>query len=225
MNSSLGILWQACPGGVRILRVFGDSPCPALPVQIEGFPVVEIGPYCFAQNQRSQPADARFWSVDGRGPATYPHPIAGDFVQGVTLPAGVRALHNAAFYNCRELTRLSIGTGIEGIGSDLFTNCWELRELNPALPRKALFRSGMNIGKDAMGTMANTLILAFSGSSLNLLLLCQIFDYPLIQIFNTDAIAIELIRGLAGSIGIILTVPLVALLASQMMGPQRAAKK
>ena len=49
MNSSLGILWQACPGGARILRVFGDSPCPALPVQIEGFPVVEIGPYCFAQ--------------------------------------------------------------------------------------------------------------------------------------------------------------------------------
>ena len=45
MNSSLGILWQACPGGARILRVFGDSPCPALPVQIEGFPVVEIGPY------------------------------------------------------------------------------------------------------------------------------------------------------------------------------------
>lgn len=88
MNSSLGILWQACPGGARILRVFGDSPCPALPVQIEGFLVVEIGPYCFAQNQRSQPADARFWSVDGRGPAAYPHPIAGDFVQGVTLPPG-----------------------------------------------------------------------------------------------------------------------------------------
>ena len=126
MNSSLGILWQACPGGARILRVFGDSPCPALPVQIEGFPVVEIGPYCFAQNQRSQPADARFWSVDGRGPAAYPHPIAGDFVQGVTLPAGVRALHNAAFYNCRKLEWLCAGSALESVGSDLFTNCREL---------------------------------------------------------------------------------------------------
>ena len=123
MNSSLGILWQACPGGARILRVFGDSPCPALPVQIEGFPVVEIGPYCFAQNQRSQPADARFWSVDGRGPAAYPHPIAGDFVQGVTLPAGVRALHNAAFYNCRKLEWLCAGSALESVGSDLFTSC------------------------------------------------------------------------------------------------------
>lgn len=123
MNSSLGILWQACPGGARILRVFGDSPCPTLPVQIEEFPVVEIGPYCFAQNQRSQPADARFWSVDGRGPAAYPHPIAGDFVQGVTLPAGVRALHNAAFYNCRKLEWLCAGSALESVGSDLFTNC------------------------------------------------------------------------------------------------------
>ena len=123
MNSSLGILWQACPGGARILRVFGDSPYPSLPVQIKGFPVVEIGPYCFAQNQRSQPADARFWSVDGRGPAAYPHPIAGDFVQGVTLPAGVRALHNAAFYNCRKLEWLCAGSALESVGSDLFTNC------------------------------------------------------------------------------------------------------
>lgn len=123
LNSSLGILWQACPGGARILRVFGDSPCPALPVQIEGLSVVEIGPYCFAQNQRSQPAGARFWSADGRGPATYPHPIAGDFVQGVTLPAGVRALHNAAFYNCRRLEWLCAGPALESVGSDLFTNC------------------------------------------------------------------------------------------------------
>ena len=92
-------------------------------MQIEGFPVVEIGPYCFAQNQRSQPADARFWSVDGRGPAAYPHPIAGDFVQGVTLPAGVRALHNAAFYNCRKLEWLCAGSALESVGSDLFTNC------------------------------------------------------------------------------------------------------
>ena len=95
-------------------------------MQIEGFPVVEIGPYCFAQNQRSQPADARFWSVDGRGPAAYPHPIAGDFVQGVTLPAGVRALHNAAFYNCRKLEWLCAGSALESVGSDLFTNCREL---------------------------------------------------------------------------------------------------
>ena len=107
------------------------------------------------------------------------------------------------------------------VAMSISSACWELRQVDPRLPRKALFRSGMNIGRDAMGTMANTLILAFAGSSLNTLLLCQIYDYPLIQIFNADAIAVEMIRGVAGSIGIILTVPLVALLSAYLMGPER----
>ena len=111
------------------------------------------------------------------------------------------------------------------VAMSIASSCWELRELNPALPRAALFRSGMNIGRDAMGTMANTLILAFAGSSLNVLLLLQIYDYPFIQIFNTDAIATEMIRGVAGSIGIILTVPLVALLSAQLMKPSAASAK
>lgn len=104
-----------------------------------------------------------------------------------------------------------------GIASSLS----EVHAANPELSRRELFRSGMNIGRDAMGTMANTLILAFAGSSLNTLLLCQVYDYPLIQIFNADAIAVEMIRGVAGSIGILLTVPLVALLSARLMSPRK----
>lgn len=111
------------------------------------------------------------------------------------------------------------------VAMSIASSCWELRELNPQLSRSALFRSGMNIGRDAMGTMANTLILAFAGSSINTLILLQVYDYPFIQIFNTDAIAEELIRGVAGSIGIILTVPLVALLSAQLMKPENKSKK
>lgn len=107
------------------------------------------------------------------------------------------------------------------VAMSISSACWELRELNPQLSRADLFRSGMNIGRDAMGTMANTLILAFAGSSINTLILLQVYDYPFIQIFNTDAIAEELIRGVAGSIGIILTVPLVAFLSSQLMKPEK----
>ena len=84
LNSSLGILWQACPGGARILRVFGDSPCPALPVQIEGFPVVEIGPYCFAEKPVRPGAQCT---------GTDTHEITGNFVEEVTLPDTVRVLH------------------------------------------------------------------------------------------------------------------------------------
>ena len=107
------------------------------------------------------------------------------------------------------------------VAMSIASACWELRQVDPKLPRTALFRSGMNIGQDAMGTMANTLILAFAGSSLNTLLLCQVYDYPLIQIFNADAIAVEMIRGVAGSIGILLTVPLVALLSARLMSPRK----
>lgn len=86
----------------------------------------------------------------------------------------------------------------------------ELKSLNPELEARTLFRSGMNIGRDAMGTMANTLILAFTGSSLNTVILFRAYDYPLLQLINSDMIAIEVVRGIAGSIGIVLTVPLVA---------------
>jgi len=96
------------------------------------------------------------------------------------------------------------------VAMSIASACNELRELNPQLGPGALFRSGMHIGRDAMGTMANTLILAFVGSSLNALILFRAYDYPTLQILNSDMIAIEIVQGVAGSIGIVLTVPLVA---------------
>ncbi len=93
---------------------------------------------------------------------------------------------------------------------------FEMKENSPTLTQKQLTKSGMNIGKDAMGTMANTLILAFAGASLNTLILFRIFDYPSLQVLNSDLIAIELIQGLSGSIGIVLTVPLVSYLGGKM---------
>ena len=94
---------------------------------------------------------------------------------------------------------------------------WELRERSPQLPARELFRSGMNIGRDAMGTMANTLILAFAGSSLNLLILVQVYDIPFLQLVNTDFICIEVLQSVAGSMGILLTVPLVAGISARLM--------
>ncbi|MBF4695770.1 YibE/F family protein [Fusibacter sp. Q10-2] len=90
----------------------------------------------------------------------------------------------------------------------------ELHDMNPKATQTELFKASLNIGRDAMGTMANTLILAFAGASLNTLILFRIFDYPYLQIFNSDMITVEIIQGLAGSIGIILTVPFVAALSS-----------
>lgn len=93
----------------------------------------------------------------------------------------------------------------------------ELYTLNHDLSLGKLFVSGMNIGRDAMGTMANTLILAFVGSSLNTLILTRAYDIPFIQLINSDYIGAEVIQGVAGSVGIILTVPLVAFISSWLM--------
>lgn len=103
------------------------------------------------------------------------------------------------------------------VAMSIASACNELREVEPSIQPGRVFRSGMNIGRDAMGTMANTLILAFAGASLNMLVLFQVYGYPMIQIINSDTMAIELIQSVAGSVGIILTVPMVALLSAKLL--------
>lgn len=90
----------------------------------------------------------------------------------------------------------------------------ELHKANKKLTSKDLFKSGMTIGKDAMGTMANTLVLAFAGSSLNMMILIYSYGVSFNQLVNTDFVSIEVIRAVAGSLGIVFTVPIVAAISS-----------
>ena len=97
----------------------------------------------------------------------------------------------------------------------------ELHEVQPGLKTKDLFRSGMNIGRDAMGTMSNTLILAFAGNSFNMMLMIYSYGVSFQQLMNTDFMAIEVIRSVAGSIGIVCTVPFVAFIAAYVYGRKK----
>lgn len=106
---------------------------------------------------------------------------------------------------------------------NIASSIWELHERNPKLNARELFKSGMNIGRDAMGTMANTLILAFAGSSLNTLILVQVYDIPFTQLINTDFICIEILQSVAGSMGILLTTPLVAAISASIMSRAKRA--
>ena len=103
------------------------------------------------------------------------------------------------------------------------SSVWEMKEQNPDASVGSLFRSGMQIGKDAMGTMANTLILAFAGSSLNMLILVQTYNIPFLQLINTYSIALEVVQSVAGYIGILLTVPLVAFISARLMARRKKA--
>ncbi|MDR2089765.1 MAG: YibE/F family protein [Clostridiales Family XIII bacterium] len=96
----------------------------------------------------------------------------------------------------------------------------ELRELDPAMPSGALLRSGLNIGRDIMGTMANTLILAFTGSGINTILVVFMYQMPYLRIINISGLAVEILRGLSGSIGLVLSIPVTAALAVRLMPPE-----
>lgn len=90
----------------------------------------------------------------------------------------------------------------------------EIYKQNASLSRKELFKAGMRVGRDMMGTDSNTLILAFAGSSVSTLLLDYAYDLPYQQIINSNSIGIAIMQGLAGSFGIVLSVPLTVLICA-----------
>jgi uncharacterized membrane protein len=94
---------------------------------------------------------------------------------------------------------------------------FEVHTANPELGRRQLFNSGMNVGRDVIGTMSNTLILAFVGSSLTLLIRIAAAKMSYTQLANLDVINIELIQALSGSIGIVLTVPITAFVTAEII--------
>lgn len=100
------------------------------------------------------------------------------------------------------------------VGMSIASSLYEVKALNPQITKSQLFKSGINIGKDMIGTMCNTLVLAFTGSSMTILLAFFAYQIQYPQLMNSDFIAIEIAQGITGTLGIILTVPIGALLCS-----------
>lgn len=114
---------------------------------------------------------------------------------------------------------------IMDIGISIASSIFEIHELNPKLDKNRLFISGMNVGKDVIGTMSNTLILAFVGSSFTLLILIMAADMNYLQASNLDILCTEIITGISGSIAIVLTVPLTALISVLLIERVKKNKK
>ena len=100
------------------------------------------------------------------------------------------------------------------VAMSVASSMWEVLAQNPAMSRGALFASGMRIGRDMMGTDSNTLILAFAGGSVSMLVLDYAYDLPILQILNSNNIGISVMQGLAGSFGVVLAVPVTVALAT-----------
>ncbi len=91
---------------------------------------------------------------------------------------------------------------------------WELRRANPALGRRELYTAALRIGRDHVGSAVNTLVLAYAGAALPLLLLSALSDVGPATVLQSQDVAQEVVRTLAGSIGIVAAVPVTTLLAA-----------
>lgn len=101
---------------------------------------------------------------------------------------------------------------------------WELRANNPAAGLRDLYRSGLRVGRDHVASTVNTLLLAYAGASMPLLLLFAVLDQPLLDVANGEVVAAEIVRTLLGSIGLVAAVPLTTWLAAVtvLRGPDEA---
>lgn len=90
----------------------------------------------------------------------------------------------------------------------------EIYDNSPGLTGKNLFKSGIRVGKDMMGTMSNTLILAFTGSSINTIIMIYAYQFPYLRVINMYSIGIEILQGISGALGVIITVPIVSAIST-----------
>lgn len=97
----------------------------------------------------------------------------------------------------------------------------EIHVVDSTLGKKELFRSGMNIGRDMVGTMTNTLILAFIGSSFTLVIYLYSLGLETHQLLSSAYVSLEVISGIASSVGVILSVPITAIITSVILDRHR----
>lgn len=98
---------------------------------------------------------------------------------------------------------------------------WELREVGPEMSRRELFSRGMRIGRDHIASTIYTIVFAYAGSALTVLLLLSLYDRPILELLSSESIAEEIVRTLACGIGLVLAVPVTtAIAAMTVIGPR-----
>ena len=103
------------------------------------------------------------------------------------------------------------------VGMSISSALNEMAEIDPSLSQKKLFRSGLAVGRDIIGTMANTLILAYTGGSIMLMVVWSVYGVSYTDMLNRGYIVLEVAKSLCGSIGMVMTIPLTAFIASHLV--------
>ncbi|HEY9785046.1 MAG TPA: YibE/F family protein [Candidatus Obscuribacterales bacterium] len=107
---------------------------------------------------------------------------------------------------------------IMDVGISIASAATEVAKASARASRKELYDAGMNVGRDIMGTMTNTLVLAYAGGALPLLLLAS--QMPSVKLINLDLFATEIASALSGSLGLVFTIPLTALACAVLLAAE-----
>ncbi|WP_189887069.1 YibE/F family protein [Streptomyces xantholiticus] len=99
---------------------------------------------------------------------------------------------------------------------------WELHQADPDMGPRALYRSAIRIGRDHIASVVNTLVLAYAGAALPLLLLFSIAQSSVGTVANSELVAEEIVRTLVGSIGLVASVPVTTALATLVVSADRS---
>ncbi len=97
------------------------------------------------------------------------------------------------------------------------SSVWELRAAAPHLPRRAIFARAMRIGRDHIASTIYTIVFAYAGAAMSVLLLLYLFDQPLLSVLTQEGIAIEIVRTLTSGIGLVLAVPITTAIAAVLV--------
>ncbi len=148
-------------------------------------------------------------------------------ISGMNMDKGEQLIYIAQDYQIQiqglmfaSILIASLGAVMD-VSMSIASSLQEMYVTNPNISSKDLLKSGLVVGRDIMGTMANTLILAFAGGSLSLILLIWGYQMEFRQMINMPFISIEIIQGLSGSIGVILTVPFTALISVWLLSKKK----
>lgn len=96
---------------------------------------------------------------------------------------------------------------------------WELRAAAPEMTRRELYARGMRIGRDHIASTVYTVFFAYAGAAIGTLILLYLYDLPVLSLLTQEDIALELVRTMAGSIGLVLAVPITTWVAAMFVPP------
>ncbi|MGL6153878.1 YibE/F family protein [Cetobacterium sp. SF1] len=151
-------------------------------------------------------------------------------LSGINMEGGEQLLYIAKGHKLQVQGLLFVAILIGSLGAvmdvsmSIASSVNEIYENNPMLTGKQLFISAMNIGRDIMGTMVNTLILAFAGGALPTMMMIWGYNMEYSQFINIPTIVIEIVNALAGSIGIIATVPLTGAISILLINREKKGR-